>query len=148
MSRKRKEILKILQSDFPIVENPYQVLAKRLGISQEKLLSTVNQLKKTKIIRRIGAVASASHLGYKSMLIAADVNPRFIDKTAAFISSFENVTHNYLRDAEYNIWFTFSAKTKKQIDGFIRQLKQKKGVNSVAVFPATKTFKIKAEFQV
>ncbi|MBU1088233.1 MAG: Lrp/AsnC family transcriptional regulator [Candidatus Omnitrophica bacterium] len=147
MSQKEKEILKVLQSDFPIIENPYQVLAKRLGISPKQLLLKIEKFKQNKTIRRIGAVASAAHLGYKSMLIAARVKPESVEKTAAFINSFENVTHNYLRKAEYNLWFTYSAKTSKQINSFIAKIKKLKGVEEVLVLPATQTFKIKAEFK-
>ncbi|MBU1044251.1 MAG: Lrp/AsnC family transcriptional regulator [Candidatus Omnitrophica bacterium] len=147
MCQKEKEILKILQSDFPIIANPYQVLAKRLGISPEQLLSKIDKLKQKKTIRRIGAVASAAHLGYKSMLIAARIKPEAVEKIAEFINSFENVTHNYLRKAEYNLWFTFSAKTNKQINSFIAQLKGMNGVEEVMALPATQTFKIKAEFK-
>ena len=146
MNQKEKEILKILQSNFPIVENPYQVLAKRLGLSQKQLLSEIEKFKHKKIIRRIGAVGSAARLGYKSLLIAARVKPKYVEKTALFINSFENVTHNYLRKADYNLWFTFSAKTKKEINLFINNLKKRGGIEAVLVLPAVETFKIKAEF--
>ncbi len=147
MNQKEKEILKILQSDFPVVENPYQVLAKRIGLSPKQLIAKIKKFKQEKIIRRVGAVTSAKHLGYKSLLIAACVKPQFVEKTALFISSFENVTHNYLRKAEYNLWFTFSAKTKKEITAFIDNLKKRRGVEEVLCLPATQTFKIKAEFK-
>ena len=147
MSQKEKEILKILQSDFPIVENPYQVLAKRIGLSPKQLIAKIKKFKKENIIRRVGAVASARYLGYKSLLIAACVKPEFVEKTALFISSFENVTHNYLRKAEYNIWFTFSAKRKKEINAFLDILKKRKGVEEILCLPAIQTFKIKAEFK-
>ncbi|MFH1062950.1 MAG: Lrp/AsnC family transcriptional regulator [Candidatus Omnitrophota bacterium] len=147
MNQKEKKILKVLQSNFPIVENPYQVLAERLGLTQKQLLSKIQEFKHKKIIRRIGAVASAAHLGYKSMLIAARVKPEYVEKTALFINSFENVTHNYSRKAEYNLWFTFSAKTKKEINSFIENLKKRRGIEAVLALPAVETFKIKAEFK-
>jgi siroheme decarboxylase len=147
MNQKEKKILNVLQSDFPIVENPYQVLAERFGISQHQLLSKIQEFKRKKVIRRIGAVASAAHLDYKSLLIAVRVKPEAVQETALFINSFENVTHNYLRKAEYNLWFTFSAKTKKEINSFIENLKKRRGIEAVLALPAVETFKIKAEFK-
>lgn len=147
MNQKEKKILNVLQSDFPIVENPYQVLAERFGISQHQLLSKIQEFKQKKVIRRIGAVASAARLNYKSLLIAARVKPEDVEETALFINSFENVTHNYLRKAEYNLWFTFSAKTKKEINSFISNLKKRRGIEDVLALPAVETFKIKAEFK-
>ena len=147
MNQKQKEILRILQSDFPLAENPYEILSRRLGIPLKDLLALIRKLKKDRVIRRIGAVASAGKLGYKSTLFAADVSARDLSGIVKFINSFDNITHNYLRDAEYNLWFTFSARSKKQIKDFVEDLKTRKGVKSVMTLPAVKTFKIKAEFK-
>jgi len=150
MSRKQKLILKILktlQSDFPISKNPYQALADKLGMDEAALIDEIKLLKRKGYVRRIGAVASASRLGYKSTLIAARLGKAFMSRNIAFINAHENVTHNYLRDAKYNVWFTFSAKTKKEIEKFIRIFKKRRGVEEVLSLPAQKTFKIKAEFR-
>ncbi len=149
MSRKQKLILKILktlQSDFPLTKNPYQMLAAKLGMDEAALIAEIKLLKRKGYVRRIGAVASASRLGYKSTLIAARLEKAFMRRNIAFINAYENVTHNYLRDAKYNVWFTFSAKTKKEIERFIRIFKKRRGVVDVLSLPAKKTFKIKAEF--
>ena len=149
MSRKQKLILKILktlQSDFPLTINPYQALAGKLGMDEAELISEIKRLKKNRYVRRIGAVASAAHLGYKSTLIAARLEKTNMGRNIAFINAHKNVTHNYLRDAKYNVWFTFSAKAKKDIENFIRIFKKRRGVVKVLSLPAKKTFKIKAEF--
>ena len=151
MNRKQKLILKILktlQSDFPLTINPYQVLAGKLGMDETALIAEIKHLKRKGYVRRIGAVASASRLGYKSTLIGARLEKAFISPNITFINAFEFVTHNYLRDAKYNVWFTFSAKTKKEIESFISILKKRKGVIDVLSLPAKKTFKIKAEFRI
>lgn len=150
MSRKQKLILKILktlQSDFPLTKNPYRVLAGKLGMDEAALITEIKLLKRKGYVRRIGAAASAAHLGYKSALIAARLGKTFMGRNIAFINAHENVTHNYLRDAKYNVWFTFSAKTKKEIENFIRVFKKRRGVIDVLSLPAKKTFKIKAEFR-
>lgn len=97
-------------------------------------------------MRRIGAVVSLAHLGYKSTLIAARLEKAFMTQNIAFINASEFITHNYLRDVKYNVWFTFSAKTKKEIENFIRIFKKRRGVVDVLSLPAKKTFKINAEF--
>lgn len=142
-----KKILKILQSDFPLTKRPYLVLADRLGIKEPELILRIKQLHKNGTIRRIGAVASARHLGYKNVLLGVKVLPKKIKETVCFINSYENVTHNYLRNSTYNIWLTFSAKTKKEINDFIRRLKRRKGVKDILILPSKKVFKIKAEFK-
>ncbi|MCK4993908.1 MAG: Lrp/AsnC family transcriptional regulator [Candidatus Omnitrophica bacterium] len=150
MSQKQKlslKILKILQSEFPITKNPYQMLSDKLDMDEEELIAEIKRLKKQGYVRRIGAAASASRLGYKSTLIGAKITEGSIRANIAFINSYDNVTHNYLRDAQYNVWFTFSAKTKKEIGQFIKIFKKRRGIVNVLSLPSKKTFKINAEFR-
>ncbi|MCG2712691.1 MAG: Lrp/AsnC family transcriptional regulator [Candidatus Omnitrophica bacterium] len=150
MNRKQKLILKILktlQSDFPLTKNPYQALADKLGMDETALIAEIKLLKRKGYVRRIGAVVSAARLGYKSTLVAARMEKAFMSRNIAFINTRENVTHNYLRGAKYNVWFTFSAKTKKEIEDFIRVFKKRRGVVDVLSLPAKRTFKINAEFR-
>ncbi len=146
MNRKEKIILRAVQSNLPCAKRPYASLARRLGISERFLLLKIKELKKRGYIRRIGAVISAKHLGYKSMLIGVQVENEKVEKIVSFINARDNVSHNYLRDSKYNLWFTFSAKTKKEIHDFVRKLKKTSGINDVSTLPAEKTFKINAEF--
>ena len=150
MNQKQKlnqKILKTLQSDFPLTKRPYLTMAERLGIKEAHLISKINIFKKNNTIRKIGAVASPKHLGYTSVLLAVKAVKAKIRGIVRFVNLHGNVTHNYLRDSEYNIWLTFSAKTKREINNFIRNLKAHEGVKDVLVLPSEKVFKINAEFK-
>ncbi len=146
INKEEKEILKELQSHFPVEVKPYQVIADQLGMKEEVVLAKVKELKSKGIIRRLGAVFASKELGYQSVLIALKVAEKNIEGIAAYINSFDNVTHNYLRDDPYNIWFTFSGKTKKEINDFTEELKNNKRIDSVLVLPATKMVKLNAVF--
>ncbi|MFH2137921.1 MAG: winged helix-turn-helix transcriptional regulator [Candidatus Omnitrophota bacterium] len=146
MNQKEKQLLEILQSDFPEGQRPFRVIAERLRISEAALLKKIGELKRSGVIRRIGATINSQSIGYKSILIAACVDLKNLESIVSFINASESVSHNYLRDCEYNIWFTLSKRTKKEITDFIRKFKNKKGVRKVLELPAEKTIKIKAEF--
>ncbi|MDD5745812.1 MAG: Lrp/AsnC family transcriptional regulator [Candidatus Omnitrophica bacterium] len=146
MNQKEKLILTTLQSKFPLTRYPYRDVARRLGLTEECLLEKISGLKQNGTIRRIGAVTSGRHVGYKSVLISAGVKAGSVPSVARFVNSFANVSHNYLREGEFNLWCTFSAKTQAEIDEFIAALKKRRGVVKVIVLPARKTFKINAEF--
>lgn len=147
LTKKQKLILKILQSDFPLTKHPYQTIAERLGISAPVLLSKIRSLRSKGLIRRIGGIISGERIRYKSVLISVKVAKANIRRITSYINSFENVSHNYLRNSEFNIWFTFSAKTKKEINLFIQVLKRQKAIEEVLVLPAEKVFKINTEFE-
>jgi len=146
MNQKERLILKTLQSDFPCTKSPYKVLARRLGLEEKSLILKIKKLKRQGFIRRIGAVVSSKHLAYKTALIGACIRKRNLSKAINFINRSRCVSHNYLRDSKYNVWFTFSAKTKKQIDDFIHALGRFKGIESILVLPAKAVFKINTKF--
>jgi DNA-binding Lrp family transcriptional regulator len=143
-----KKILNILQKEFPLTERPFQIVAEKCGISEEDALSRIQRLKDVGIIRRIGAVFDGAKLGRVSTLCAARV-PQ--DKLEYFVSSVnmsKGVTHNYLRDNEYNVWFTLNAATAQDVEFFLADLKKKTGITDILDMRAVRTFKIDATFEV
>ena len=147
MDHLEKTILKKLQSEFTLSAKPFREMAEQLGISEERLIKTAEKLKKDGVIRRIGAVISPRHLKYRSALLAAKVPEKNLNKFSSLISSSENVSHNYLRQGDYNVWFTYSARTKRQIGLFVNGLKKKRLAKHILILPAVKTYKIRAEFK-
>lgn len=140
-----KKILKIIQEDFPPAERPFADVACRLGLTETELISRIAALKEAGIIRRIGAVLDGPSVGVVTMLCAARVDRDRIEAVAGVISSFRQVTHNYERDGDYNLWFTVWAKDDKDLDRTIREIEAKAAI-SVVRLPAVKTYKIRAVF--
>ena len=44
LNQRDKEIIKALQGDFPLCEEPYKILAAQVGISEEEFLRRVREL--------------------------------------------------------------------------------------------------------
>ncbi|HDQ04724.1 MAG TPA: Lrp/AsnC family transcriptional regulator [Deltaproteobacteria bacterium] len=143
-----KKILNILQKEFPLVENPFAIVAEKCGISEEETLARVQKMKDEGIIRRIGAVFDGAKLGRVSTLCAARVPEDKIELFVKTVNANKNVTHNYRRDDEYNIWFTVSAANAKELESFLDEVKEKTGVADILDMRAVKTFKINASFEV
>ena len=143
-----KKILNILQKEFPLEERPFQIVAEKCGISEEETLSRIQKMKDDGIIRRIGAVFDGAKLGRISTLCAARVPEEKIDSFVQIVNANKNVTHNYRRDNEYNIWFTVSAATAEELEAFLTEVKEKTGVTDIQDMRAVRTFKINASFDV
>lgn len=143
-----KKILNILQKEFPLEERPYLIVGERCGISEDETIRRVQKMKNDGIIRRIGAVFDGTKLGRVSTLCAARVPEEQIDSFVAVVNANKNVTHNYRRDNEYNIWFTVSAATAKELKAFLKEVKEKTGVTEILDMRAVRTFKINASFDV
>jgi siroheme decarboxylase len=141
-----KAILNLIQSDFPISSRPYLVVAERLGLAEDDVIGRIKKLKKNGIIRRIGGNFVPEKLGFVSTLCAAVVPEDKIESFAKTINRYTGVTHNYLRDGSFNVWFTFIASSMKEIDINLKKISEETGVNEIINLPATRVFKIKAHF--
>ena len=143
-----KIILNRIQSDFPITSRPYLAVAEELNLTEKEVLKRVSKLKETGIIRRIGGNFVPGKLGFVSTLCAASVPADKIDQFAEVVNRYSEVTHNYQRDNKYNVWFTFIAPSREEIDENLKQIAEETGVTDILNLPATKVFKIRAQFDV
>jgi len=144
---KTKKILNNIQINFPIDSRPYKILAERLGLQEDELIKRINELKKDMLIRRIGGNFSPDRLGYHSTLCAAKVPEDKIELFTKTVNAYSGVTHNYKRDHEFNIWFTFIAHSVEIIKNSLTQIQKITGVDTILNLPATKVFKISANFK-
>lgn len=140
-----RTILDILQNDMPLTLQPYLDIANRLAISEDEVIKRIAAMKEAGLIRRIGGIMDSRQLGYYSTLCAISVPTARIDETAAAINQIAGVTHNYLRDHQYNIWFTITSSSKSESDKQIRELEHTFGLKILSL-PTTKVYKIKVSF--
>jgi siroheme decarboxylase len=143
-----KAILNRIQSYFPIISRPYLALANELNLTEQEVLKRVSKLKKSGIIRRIGGNFVPGKLGFVSTLCAASVPSDKIDHFAEVVNRYTGVTHNYQRDNRYNVWFTFIAPSMHEIEVNLKQIADETGVTDILNLPATRVFKIRAQFDV
>jgi DNA-binding Lrp family transcriptional regulator len=143
-----KAILNRIQSDFPITSRPYRTIAEDLGLSEGEVLKRVSRLKASGIIRRIGGNFKPEKLGFVSTLCAAKVPEDKISQFAEVVNRYPGVTHNYRRENPFNIWFTFIAPSRDEIKANLEQIAAETGVTDILNLPATRVFKIRAEFKV
>ena len=143
-----KTIINRIQSDFPLDARPYRVMADELGLTEEQVIERVRSMKEEGIIRRIGGNFVPHKVGFVSTLCAAKVPEDKIDAFAEVVNRYTGVTHNYQRDNEFNIWFTFIAPSREEIAENLDQIAKETGVDMILNLPATKVFKIRAKFDV
>lgn len=140
-----RQILNQLQADFPVNGAPYKVIADRLGISEAEVLTRIGVMKSTGLIRRIGGIMNTASLGYVSTLCAAVVPSSRIEAAIQAINTLQSVTHNYLRDHEYNVWFTLTVPSWEEVDRVLQELESALQIKIVSM-PTEKVFKIKVAF--
>jgi DNA-binding Lrp family transcriptional regulator len=141
-----RAILNRIQSDFPITSHPYLSVAEEQGLSEDEVLQRLRRLKRKGIIRRIGGNFAPEKLGFVSTLCAAKVPEDKIESFAQTVNRYPGVTHNYLRDNQFNVWFTFIEPSMEKIKANLEEISQETGIKEIINLPATRVFKIKAQF--
>ena len=148
MDETDRSILNEIQSDFPISSRPYHDLGARLNLTEDEVIKAVGRLKDEGIIRRIGGNFNSSSLNFKSTLCAARVPKEKVALFVEVVNEYPGVTHNYLRDNTYNIWFTFIAQDMTYIDDALKEISEKTGITRILNLPAERMFKVKVDFEV
>ena len=144
-----KRLLNLLQGRFPLAPRPYAEVAQLAEVSEEEVLRRTRRLLDERIIREITPIYDTRVLGYRSMLVAAKVEPENPWRAATIINSHPGVSHNYLRDHDFNIWFTIATEpgSKLGLDGTLEVLRRLTGAESVRQLPTLRLFKIRMDLE-
>lgn len=150
MDKRDCQILEALQNHFPLTERPYEIIADKLNISIDLLWTRLEKLISDGVIRRIGASLDSRKLGFCSTLAAVSVEPDIVDKATKIIGDFVEVTHSYLRNGHFNIWFTLIAVDNARIEYILEQIRSSLSLDSSQVLnlPVKQLFKLDARFNV
>ncbi len=144
-----KRLLNLMQAHFPLAPRPYQHVASEAGISEEEVMARVERLLEQRIIRQVTPIFDTRALGYSSMLVAAKVDPEHPWRAAKVINEHPGVSHNYLRNHEFNIWFTIATEPGSPLglEGTLEVLGRLAGAESIRQLPTLKLFKIRMDLE-
>jgi DNA-binding Lrp family transcriptional regulator len=144
-----KKLLNLMQGRFPLVRRPYAQVAELAGVPEDEVLKRVRHLIEHRIIRQVTPIFDTRALGYQSMLVAAKVDPEYPHRAAKFINTHPGVTHNYLRNHDFNLWFTLATEpgSKLGLDGTLEVMAAKAGAESIRQLPTLRLFKIRMDLE-
>jgi DNA-binding Lrp family transcriptional regulator len=144
-----RRLLNLMQGSFPLERQPYAAVAAAAHCSEREVLSRVSRLLDERIIRQVTPIYDTRALGYSSMLVAAKVDPEHPWAAAKIVNSHPGVSHNYLRNHEFNMWFTIAVErdSKLGLDGTLDVLAALTGAESIRQLPTLKLFKIRMDLE-
>ncbi len=144
-----RKLLNLMQGSFPLAPRPYAEVAREAGITEEQAMTRVQQLLDDRIIRQVTPIYDTRALGYGSMLVAAKVDAENPWVPAKIINSHPGVSHNYLRNHEFNMWFTIAVEGDSQLglDGTLEVLQRLTGAESIRQLPTLQLFKIRMDLE-
>jgi siroheme decarboxylase len=144
-----KRLLNLLQGSFPLDPRPFAHVAGLAELSEDEVLGRTRRLLDERIIREITPIFDTRVLGYSSMLVAAKVDAANPWRAAKIINSHPGVSHNYLRDHDFNLWFTIATEPDSALglDGTLDVLQRLTGAQSVRQLPTLRLFKIRMDLE-
>ena len=144
-----RRIVRKLQEDFPLEPHPYEILAGGPGIGTDELWSRVLALSESGIIRRIGFSVDSRKMGYSSTLVAIRLPTERVEEVSALFSKYPQITHSYLREDTFNIWFTVIAEDRQSVRCILEEIRIALGLPETDIMdlPVRKLFKLDARFK-
>ena len=142
-----RKLLNIVQSNFPVVEEPYRAIADVVGITEDELLARLAELKRQNVVRQISAIFDTRRLGYKTTLVAFAYGDDDLHPGAIYINRHPGVSHNYAREGSYyNLWFTLAVPPDGDLEATVKWMAEKTGAIEYRIMPTIRFFKIGVNF--
>jgi DNA-binding Lrp family transcriptional regulator len=146
IEKKVTELLNIIQKDFPVESRPFLKIGNKIGMSEDEVIELIKLCQDKGYIRRFGGIFDSKNLGYVNTLCAMSVPDSNIEEIASIVNCYPGVTHNYLRNHTYNMWFTVTAISRVRLEEVIEEIRNKTHIHNIMVLNSLNTFKIKVNF--
>ena len=144
-----RQLLNLLQGRFPLEPRPFLRVAELAGTGEDEVIARTQRLLDERIIRQVTPIFDTRALGYKSMLVAAKIDPEHPHRAAKVVNAHPGVSHNYLRNHDFNLWFTIATEpdSKLGLDGTLEVLAEEAGAESIRQLPTLTLFKIRMDLE-
>jgi len=141
-----KKIIALLQTDIPVVKRPFLEMAEKIGITEEKFLSVLNELNDRKMIRRFGATLKHQNSGFKAnAMVAWKVDEDRVEKTGNVMAEFREITHCYRRNPapgwKYNLYTMVHASTEEECYAIAKKISRAAGEDEYELLFSRKELK-------
>ena len=140
-----KELLNLLQAGLEPIGKPFALIAQQLTSNEATVLGAASRLSEAGYIKRISATIDHSRLGKTSALVTAHVAQELVEDVGSAVSGLEGVSHNYIRDHYFNLWFTLQGASLDEMNHTIDPIAKRYGIE-FHILPAITTFKLDVRF--
>jgi glutamate-1-semialdehyde 2,1-aminomutase len=146
ISNRRSRLLEELQNDIPLSPRPFAEIGNRCGLSEAESIRATREMLSEGLIREISTLLDGGKLGFKSTLVALSVPKEQIESVAERINRHPGVSHNYLRDHHFNIWFTLGIAKERDFAQTVEEIIDGKAENAM-ILTALRTFKLRVHLR-
>jgi siroheme decarboxylase len=140
-----KRLCNTLQNGLPINERPFALIARSLHTDENTIIVKTKGLVKKGVIRWFGPVINWRAIGKFSTLVTAHIEKEDLAKVVKAVNSLDGVSHNYLRNHHFNLWFTLRGDSQKEVEAILKKF-SKRFKTQFYSLPVINAFKLDVRF--
>ena len=124
-----KQLMQLTQHGLPLTPHPYQTLAEQLGITEDEVLSALQQMQDRGVIRRIALVPNHYAIGYRHNGMSVwQIKPGELQQAGQRLAASGWVSHCYQRPSHgeqwpYNLFAMVHGTSRAQVDELLQQIR-------------------------
>lgn len=142
------KVLRATEDGIPLINEPFVEVAKKIGISEDEVITRLKKLKNNGTVKRFGASINHRKLGAvaKAVVVVWKIPQNLVKTVGSHISTFNAVTHCYIRRTipgkwEYNLFTVIHGHDFEAVKQLVKKLSETTGIKDYAVLFGTKEFK-------
>ncbi|VVB90129.1 putative HTH-type transcriptional regulator [uncultured archaeon] len=140
------KLLKSIQDGIPLVSEPFEDIAKKLGIREEEVLKRLENLIDEGVIRRFGASIGHRVIGFTANAMCTwNVPDERVEEVGAIMAGFPEVTHCYERprfpDWKYNLFTMIHAYSRQECEKIAKEISTATGIKDYSILFSEREFK-------
>ncbi len=130
-----KKIISLFQGDLPLTDNPYEAVAKEVGITEDELVEWLQKKRDEKKLKRVSAILYHQNSGFtvNAMIVLQADEERFKEVGEA-LASLPIVSHCYERSMylewPYNMYAMSHGRRAKDIEPVVHQFMEQWGIEN------------------
>ncbi|WP_199883705.1 siroheme decarboxylase subunit beta [Anaerosinus massiliensis] len=141
-----KKIIRVMQDEFPLVSEPYKVLADQIGITQDELIERLKKYKQAGQIRKMGAVLRHREVGYAANALCAwSVPEERLEEIATLMAENSAVSHCYDRNTApewpYNVYTMIHGHSREECEKIAGEITQQTNITEKVMLYSVKEWK-------
>ncbi|MGA1871600.1 MAG: hypothetical protein ACMUJM_23985 [bacterium] len=146
LTSEEKDIVRLLQENWPIVPEPFKVFSKKLHKQEEILIDKVNKWINFGIIRRIAPIVKHVSVGFTvNWMVAWQLREDYIDIMGERAAQNMHISHCYKRAARpdwpYSLYTMIHARSNEEAEETVTTLRTIINPIDFKILPTIKEFK-------
>jgi len=139
------ELLMAVQYKMPISTTPIEDLADEIGRNPEDIIKKLREYRALGILKRYGA--NMNYRAFPNYRQSSLIGFKISEEKARKINELgERVKHNFLRDAEFNVWFTLKGRNVEEVRQIAEKLAKELGAEDFVFLPTKRVYKMDVKY--